>query len=273
MAFEGYGHAWDGFRLELSSGGVLTLTLDRPDAGNALPSAAIPQLADVFEQVAIDPDVRALLVRGEGDNFCVGGDVKGFALTINHTAEERHADYHARMDRARRQVTALAALPCPIVVACQGAVAGAAVAYPLAADIALAEPGTRFVFPHQRLGLPPDGGLSYFLPRMVGVRKASELALTAATIDAEEALRLGIISRIVAAEELQQAARQLADRVAALPPDAVRRTRDLLRASVANDLDMQLRAERDAVAEAVATDAFVGGVRKFMGSRAAAPAK
>jgi 2-(1,2-epoxy-1,2-dihydrophenyl)acetyl-CoA isomerase len=108
---------------------------------------------------------------------------------------------------------------------------------------------------------------------MVGVRKASELALTAATIDAEEALRLGIISRIVAAEELQQAARQLADRVAALPPDAVRRTRDLLRASVANDLDMQLRAERDAVAEAVATDAFVGGVRKFMGSRAAAPAK
>lgn len=266
MATDGYRAAWDGFRLDLS-GGVLTLSFDRPEARNALPSAAIPQLADVFTQIATDPAVRVLLVRGEGEHFCVGGDVKGFAKTIDHSPEERREDYRGRMDRACRQVEAFAALPCPIVVACQGAVAGAAVAYPLGADIALAEPGASFVFPHQRLGLPPDGGLSYFLPRVVGVRKATELTLTAATIDAAEALRLGIVSRIVAAVELQQAARRVAERIAALSPESVRRARDLLRASLAHDVGEQLRAERDAVADAVATDAFADGVRAFVERR------
>ncbi|WP_263973970.1 enoyl-CoA hydratase/isomerase family protein [Sphingomonas aliaeris] len=234
-----------------------------------MPSAAIPQLDALFRQIGARADVRVLLIRGEGASFCAGGDVKGFAETIDHSPEVRRTDYFARMDRARSQMEAYLALQCPVIVACQGAVAGAAVAYPLGADIALAEPGARFVFPHQRLGLPPDGGLTYLLPRIVGVRKASELALTAATIDAAEALRIRIVSRIVPADVLQQEAFSIARRIAAAPRGAVRRARALLRESLAHTASEQLSAERDAIADSVAEPDFEEGVRAFMDKRRA----
>lgn len=255
-----------GFTAELQAG-VLTLRLNRPDAGNALQSAAIPQLAEIFRGIGTWDDVRVLLICAEGAAFSVGGDVKGFASTITQTPDERHADYHARMDGARLQMEAFIGLECPIVVACQGAVAGAAVAYPLGADIALGEPATRFVFPHQRLGLPPDGGLSVLLPRVVGVRKASELVLTAATVDADEALRLGILSRIVPADALQEEAAKIARRIAAAPRGAVRRARALLRESAGRSVREQLEAERDAIAASVSEPDFEEGVRAFIEKR------
>jgi 2-(1,2-epoxy-1,2-dihydrophenyl)acetyl-CoA isomerase len=257
-----------GFNVAVAEG-VLTLSLNRPALGNALPSAAIPQLEMLFRKINGRADVRVVLMRGEGASFCAGGDVKGFAETIDQTPDARRADYFARMDRARLQMEAFLALTCPIIVACQGAVAGAAVAYPLGADIALAEPDARFVFPHQRLGLPPDGGLTYLLPRVVGVRKASELALTAATIGADEALRLGIISRIVPAITLQEEARSIAQRIAAAPRGAVRRARLLLRESLGRTASEQLMAERDAVADSVAEPDFEEGVRAFVEKRPA----
>ena len=246
---------------------VLTISFNRPELGNALASEAIAQLGIVFTEIARRRDVRAILFRAEGDSFCVGGDVKGFATTIDRSPEERREDYRARMDRARVQMEAYLAIPVPIVVACQGAVAGAAVAYPLGADIAIAEPGARFVFPHQRLRLPPDGGLSYLLPRVVGVRKASELVLTAATIDAQEAMRVGIVSRIVPAEELQREALSVAQKLARAPVGAVRRARSLLRESLGRSASDQLSAERDAVADSVAEPDFEEGVRAFIEKR------
>lgn len=260
-----------GFEINLADG-VLVITFNRPDGGNALPSAAIPQLGQIFEAAAKSDQVRVLLICGQGPNFCVGGDVKGFATTLDHTPDQRHDDYWTRMDRARQQMEAFIALPCPVIVACQGAAAGAAVAYLLGADIALGEPGTRIVFPHQRLALPPDGGLSYLLPRVVGLRKASELTLTAASLDAAEAFRLGIISRIVPEPILQDEARALARRIASFPPASVRRARDLLRGSENRSPHEQLCAERDAVAEAVATEDFANGVRAFMTKPRAATA-
>lgn len=255
-----------GFSTHVVSG-VLTITFNRPEVGNALPSAAIPRLASIFTDIPTREDVRALLILGEGASFCVGGDVKGFATTLDRSPAERSADYFARMDLARVQMEAFIALPCPIVVACQGAVAGAAVSYPLGADIVLAEPNTRFVFPHQRLGLPPDGGLTVLLPRTVGVRKAAELVLTAATIDANEALRLGIVSRIVAADALRAEAIRTAGKIAAAPYGAVRRARALLKASPDRSVREQLEAERDAVADSVAEADFEEGVRAFIEKR------
>ena len=266
MADEAPGGGQPGFSVDVV-GGVLAVSLNRPEVGNALTSDAIHRLGEVFLHETRRDDVRVLLMRAEGPAFCAGGDVKAFAATIDRPPEERRLDYRARMDRARVQMEAYLGLPVPIVVACQGAVAGAAVSYPLGADVVLAEPGTRFVFPHQRLGLPPDGGLSHLLPRVVGVRKATELVLTAATIDAEEALRLGIVSQIVSAEELQPTARSLAERLAKAPTGAVRQARQLLRDSQGRSAGEQLAAERDAVAEAVAGSDFVEGVRAFLEKR------
>lgn len=255
-----------GFAVEIEEG-VLTIRLNRPEAGNTLQSAAIPQLAAIFREIPSRDDVRVLLIRAEGASFSVGGDVKAFASTITQTPDERYADYFARMDRAREQMEAFIGLECPIIVACQGPVAGAAVSYPLGADIALAEPGTRFFFSHQRLGLTPDGGLSVLLPRVVGVRKATELVLTSATVDAEEALRLGIVSRIVATDVLQEEAIKLARRIASGPRDAVRRARALLHESVGRPIRAQLEAERDAIAVAVSEPDFEEGVRAFIEKR------
>jgi 2-(1,2-epoxy-1,2-dihydrophenyl)acetyl-CoA isomerase len=266
MAAEGDFASYTGFTVRRSNG-VLTLTLDRPEVGNALASDAIPQLGQVFREAASDPEVRVLLMRATGPAFCAGGDVKGFARTIDQSPDERREDYRVRLDRAREQVEAFLALSCPVIVACQGAVAGAAVAYPLGADIALAEPGTRFVFPHQRLALPPDGGLSYLLPRTVGLRKATELVLTAAVVEAEEAVRLGMVSRVVAAEALHDEASSLAERLARAPRGAVRRARALLKGSLDRSLGEQLIAERDAIADSVAEPDFEEGVRAFMEKR------
>ncbi|VWX50187.1 enoyl-CoA hydratase/isomerase family protein [Novosphingobium sp. 9U] len=257
---------YTGFTVHVT-GGVLDLVLDRPEAGNAIASEAIPELAAVFTQAALDNAVRVVSIRATGASFCVGGDVKGFARTIGQTPTERHADYFARMDRARLLMEAYIALPMPVIVACQGAVAGAAVAYPCGADIVLAEPRAKFVFPHQRLGLPPDGGLTYLLPRVVGVRKATELAITAATIDAEEALRLGIVSRIVETDMLQAEAQKLAARLAAAPRGAVRKAHALMRRSLASTPAEQLAAERDAIADSVADPDFTEGVRAFIEKR------
>lgn len=257
-----------GFSVDVSDG-IMTLALNRPEVGNAIATAAVPQLEQVFRDAAARTDVRVLLIRAEGPVFCAGGDVKGFAETIEKSPKQRHMEYHERLDRLGAEVTAFLELPFPVVAACQGAVAGAAVAYPLAADIAIGEPGTRLVFPHQRLAIPPDGGLSYLLPRVVGVRKAMEIALTAATIEADEALRLGMISRIVDAAQLQGEALALARRLAAAPQGAVRSARALLRASLDRSLGEQLSAERDAVADAAAGEDFEEGVRAFMEKRRA----
>lgn len=247
--------------------GILTITLDRPEVGNAIATAAVPQLEQVFRTAALDPDVRVLLIRAEGPVFCAGGDVKGFAESIDQSPEKRHAEYFERLDRLGAEITAFLDLPCPVVVACQGAVAGAAAAYPLAADIALGEPGTRIVFPHQRLAIPPDGGLSYILPRIVGVRKALEITLTAATIEAEEAVSLGLLSRIVSADCLQDEALAVARRLSAAPQGAVRSARALIRTSLDRGLQEQLMAERDAVADAAASEDFEEGVRAFIEKR------
>jgi 2-(1,2-epoxy-1,2-dihydrophenyl)acetyl-CoA isomerase len=257
---------YHGFDVTVEAG-VLTITFNRPEAGNAIASAAVPQLARILSETAHEVDARVVLIQAEGPSFCVGGDVKGFATTVDKSGAERRAEYFARMDRASEQIEALIALPCPLIVSCQGAVAGAAVSYPLAADIVLAEPGTRFVFPHQRLALPPDGGLTYFLPRVVGARKAAELTLTAATIDAVEAHRIGIVSRIVSADLLQEEAGKISSRIAAAPRNAVRRTRNLLRHSLERTPSAQLAAERDAVADSVAEEDFVEGVKAFMEKR------
>lgn len=259
---------FDGFEIAIDQG-VLTLSFNRPEVGNALPSAAIPQLGRLFRSLAERVDVRVLLIRGEGSSFCAGGDVKGFATTIDQAPDVRRADYFSRMDRACEQVEAFVDVRCPIVVACQGAVAGAAVAYPLGGDIVLAEPGTRFIFPHQRLGLPLDGGLSFLLPAVVGVRKATELALTSATIDAQEALRLGIVSRIVPAETLQGDALTVARKIANAPTGAVRRARDLIRKASSRSVRAQLEAERDAIADSVSEPDFEEGVRAFVEKRRA----
>lgn len=250
-------------------GGVLVLSFNRPSHGNALPQHAILPLTELFLSIPRDDSVRALLIRGEGKVFSAGGDVRGFMASLEQSPAARREDYGARLGRAAALIEAFLALEIPIVAACQGGVAGAGMTYALGADLVLADETVKFVFAHQRVGLPPDGGVTVLLARAVGERKAAELVLTAAAVDAQEALALGLVSRLVPAEELQAQALSAAQRFAAGPRAVLRRAKALLRAAPGRSAAEQLQAERAAIVESVGEADFEEGVRAFVEKRKA----
>lgn len=250
------------------SDGVLTVTLDRPEAGNAVPPEAAAPLAALFRSVAANESVRAVLVRGNGANFSAGGDIKGFARSLDQSIEDRRTDFGTRLDRAGALVEAYLSIPVPVVAACQGGVAGAGMLFALGADIVLVDDSTAFLFAHQRFGLTPDAGVSLLLPRAVGARRATALVLTAAKLDGAEAVAIGLAHRLVAHDALQGEALDTAQRLARAPVQVVARAKQLLRPSGRSDRD-QLVAERDAIVACVGEADFEEGVRSFIDKRSA----
>jgi 2-(1,2-epoxy-1,2-dihydrophenyl)acetyl-CoA isomerase len=257
----------EGFLVDKSEG-VLTLSFNRPEQGNAIPSSAVPELINLFNSINGDASVRAVLIRGEGKHFSAGGDVAGFAQTLSLSPEERRENFAARLDRTSVYVSAYVDIQVPVVVACKGGVAGGGLMYALGADYVLADDTAAFVFAHQRVGLTPDCGLSYLLPKIVGVRHAAELVLTAAKIDAAEAHRLGMVSRIVTSETLDTEARALAVKFARGPADVLRTAKHLLHAGLERSIAQALEAERNAIVACVGEAAFEEGVRAFVDKRA-----
>lgn len=259
----------DGAYLVSHADGVVSLTFNRPDVRNAIPREAIQPLADLFAEIAQDEDVRVVLVKARGDMFGGGGDVDGMRASLEMLAHERSASYYQRLDVARGMVANWCAIPQPIVTACQGSVAGAAMMYTLGADFTLGEPDTFFLCAHARIGLSPDSGLSYLLPRAIGVKRATELFLSGRRVGAEEALSMGLLGQIVAKDELEGAADKLARSLARGPKQVFRNVKKLVSAGLDNPLETQLALERDTVAESVAHADFEEGVRAFMEKRRA----
>lgn len=249
--------------------GLLRLTLNRPEQSNAMTSAMTPQLIELFEAAARDPGIRAVHIRGEGRNFSAGGDVPGFAKTLEMTVEDRQEEFRGRISRLGRLVQAVAGFPGPVVVEVRGGAAGAGLLFALAADYVIGDETALFVFAHQSLGLCPDGGVSALLPQVVGLRAARALVLSGARVRADEALRIGLLNRLVEADALAGEAAKLAARLAKAPQVAVRNAKRLLNQSPGNALAEQMAAERDAIAECVAQDDFAEGVNAFLEKRTA----
>lgn len=254
------------YMVELSDG-VLRLSFNRPQFGNAVPKTAVPGLTALFRAAQSDRSVRCILIRGEGKVFSAGGDVGGFAQSIEQDVPTRQADFARRLPLARQLVEAVAAFDRPIVTAIRGAAAGAGLFYPLVADYAIGDDSATFVFAHQRVGLSPDGGVTAVLPLVVGVRMARMLLLTAAKIDAEEALRLGMLHRIVPAEKLEDAAMKMARRFAKAPQRAVSLAKKMVNASPQSSLGAILDAETSGIVACVGDDDFAEGVRAFIAKR------
>lgn len=249
--------------------GILTVCFNRPAHGNAIPQEAVPTLSELFSSISSDPTVRVVLIKGEGAHFSAGGDVRSFARAIEQPVESRRIDFASRLDAVRAMVEAYLSIKVPIVAVCQGAVAGAGLMFALGADYLIADETVTFLFSHQRVGLPPDGGVSFLLPRVVGERRAAELILTAARVGAEEAFRIGLASRIVAASELASEGGAQARRFARAPAGAIRQAKALLGSSGQQSVSLQLKAERDAIVEAVGSADFEEGVRAFIEKRPA----
>jgi 2-(1,2-epoxy-1,2-dihydrophenyl)acetyl-CoA isomerase len=248
--------------------GVLRLSFNRPEFGNAMHQTAALGLAKLFRDAQQSQQVRSILIRGEGRNFSAGGDVAGFARSLEQDVPTRQADFARRLSNLRALVEAVHAFDRPLVVSVRGAAAGAGLFYPLAADYVIGDPTALLVFAHQSIGLCPDNGVSALLPQVVGQRMARSLLLTAARVKADEALRLGLIHRIVLPEELEAEAIEIACRMARAPRRATVLAKRLVNESSSRGLlSEQLDAEMNGIVACVGDDDFEEGVRAFLQKR------
>lgn len=244
--------------------GVAELTLNRPERLNAFTEAMHRELAAHLDRIEADPGVRAVLLTGAGRGFCAGQDL-GDRMMGEGDAPPDLGDTLERLYNPL--VRRIRALDRPVVCAVNGVAAGAGANIALACDIVLAARSAVFIQAFCRIGLVPDSGGTWFLPRLVGEARARALALLGEKVSAEQAEAWGMIWRAVDDERLLDEARGLARQLASGPTRGLGSIKRALAASWANDLDAQLDLERDLQREAGRTADYREGVRAFMEKR------
>lgn len=246
-------------RFELIDG-VAVITLDRPAVLNAINAALAGAFAEAVARAEKTAEARAILLRGAGRAFCAGGDVSTFQGDPVRTVERTISRFHPAIER-------LACSPLPTVAAVHGAVAGAGLSLMLACDFAIATADARFTLAYPKIGATIDGGASWFLPRLVGVRKAKELALLAERFDADTALAQGLVNRVVPAADFEIETMTFARALASGPTKAYATIKRLIDASLSTDLAGQLDAEKKGFIDIASTSDFAEGFSAFLEKR------
>jgi 2-(1,2-epoxy-1,2-dihydrophenyl)acetyl-CoA isomerase len=246
-----------------TDGAVRILTLNRPERLNAITPELMDALNAAFEDIAAAPEIRAVLLTGEGRGFCAGAD-----LTQNLGGAKR--DLGASIDAQYNPlVRKMRALHKPIVTAVNGVAAGAGMNLALAGDVIIAAHSANFTQAFIRIGLLPDAGGTYFLPRLVGDARARAMAMLGETISAAEALAMGLVWRLYDDASFAAEARGVAAALAAKPAGALAAIKRAYNASAGNALDAQLDLERDLQRELGQSADFEAGVRAFVEKRPA----
>jgi 2-(1,2-epoxy-1,2-dihydrophenyl)acetyl-CoA isomerase len=241
--------------------GVATITLNRPDVFNAFNNALSYELQDALKQVAADPAVRAVVLTGAGRAFCSGQDLKAAQTDEQSTFSDSLHQRYNPIIRAMRQ------LPKPIIGRINGVAAGAGCSLALACDALIASSDASLIEVFINIGLVPDSGSSYFLPRLVGSLKAFELCTLGSKVTAAEALQLGMVNQVVAPEELDAAVAALAARYAAAPTKSIGLIKQLLNKAGSASLDEMLDYEADCQQVAGESRDYQEGVTAFSEKR------
>lgn len=250
----------------IDEAGIARLRLNRPDAANTLDLPMAQELEKSATALSEDPRVRVLLVTGAGDRFCAGGDVKQVAerdpaelpLYLKTLASHTHV-----------AIARLASAPFPVVAAVQGAAAGAGFCLACSCDLVIAASSASFVLAYGALGLTPDASATWLLPRLIGLRRAFDLAYTNRSLSASEALEWGLISRVVPDGDLEDEAEQLAATLAAGPTRALAGVKRLLRESFDTPLETQMEREVSLLAATARSADAVEGVQAAVTRRPA----
>lgn len=241
-----------------------TVTLNRPDRLNALDGGLAVALADALERLAEDADVRGIVITGAGRAFCAGADLQYLSDLIERGDV---AEAAVLVQSGDRVLHAIRAAPKPVIGAVNGPAAGGGANLALACDLRIASERASIGQTFNRVGLAPDWGGTYLLPRLVGPARAAELIFTGRMVDAAEAERLGLFNRVVPEERFDAEVRALARTLAAKPPRAIARAKAALVRSLHADLDEMLELELRAQKECFATDDAREGVRAFLERR------
>ncbi len=249
-------------------GHVVTLTLNRPEMRNAISGAdTIGAIVDACERIEADRSVRAVIITGAGSAFCAGGDVKKMRERASGAAEDGLALRASYRDGIQRIPKAVYDLEVPTIAAVNGAAVGAGCDLVCMCDIRIASERARFAESFVRLGIIPGDGGAWLLPRAVGMSRAAEMTFTGDMIDAETAAAWGLVSKVVAADQLLDEARALALRIAANPPAAVRMSKRLLRDGQKMDLSALLEMSAAYQALAHRTADHVEAINAFFEKR------
>lgn len=244
-------------------GAVAHVVLNRPDAGNAIDPALADELSEAADEVSSDPSVRCVVLTGSGRLFCAGGDVGRMAAA----GENAPTFLHDLASSLHGAIKTLATMAKPLVVAVNGPAAGAGLSLALLGDVVLAAKSAHFTAAYTGIGLTPDGGMSWLLPRVVGLRRAQAMILTNERIGAEEAERLNLVTRVVEDDDLAAETGKLADRLVAAPTAAIGAARGLLLEGAISSLTDHLDREADTIAAAGAHSESREGVAAFLTRR------
>ena len=244
-------------------GNVARITLNRPDAANSVNMQMARDLMAAAIQCDEDPDIRAVLLTGAGEMFSAGGDLKfmaGFGDGFPAGVKEMTMYLHAATSRFSR-------MDPPLVIAVNGTAAGAGMSLAASGDLVLAAESAKFTMAYTAAGLSPDGSSSYFLPRLIGLRRTQELMLTNRRLDAQEALSWGLVNRVVADADLAEEAATLATRLAQGPTRAYGAVKTLLAETFTTSLETQMEREARKIAEMARTADAKEGIAAFVAKR------
>lgn len=243
---------------------VTTITLNRPDKLNAFIGHMRRDLAEALEHAGSNRNARCVIITGAGRAFCAGGDIAFMAQLM----ERRDTDEFERiLGAGQRVISAIRSMSKPVIAAVNGPAAGAGFNLALACDLRIASSDATFSQSFVKVGLHPDWGGTYFLPRLVTPNKACEMFFLGETIDAAEALRLNILNQVVAPEELESATLELAQRLCAAPPIALAAAKQAVYMSDSANLDEMLRYETEAQVRCFESEDGHEGIRAFFEKR------
>tara|TARA_R110000868_G_scaffold8205_3_gene42588 strand:- start:175014 stop:175790 length:777 start_codon:yes stop_codon:yes gene_type:complete len=245
--------------------GIATISFNNPNNMNAYEPEMAQALLQATEDVKNNDDIRAVCLRGEGKLFCTGGDIQYFSKHREQLPELIPPSMHI----LKATINNILTMNKPVLASIHGATAGVGLSFVLACDLAISSNDCKFNMAYSNLGLVPDGGATYFLPRIIGQKRAMQLAMLSEVISAEQALDLGLINWTVDAQELQAATQKHLNRLAKAPTQAYAKIKNLINSSWERDLSAQLDAEEKAFIACTQTDDFAEGLSAFLNKQRA----
>jgi len=244
-------------------GDIGTLTLNRPDSLNAMSPEMIGELVEAFAWLADQAPLRALIITGAERAFSAGGDVNWFKEGVESDEIDLPSNVRRGAEVLHQAIIDLRRIPYPVIAAVNGPAAGAGFSLALACDIRIVSEEAFFACAYGRIGASPDGGMTYFLPRVIGPSKALELLLNDPNLTAQDALEAGLISEVVPADALIERANEEAAKLAAKAPHYIRMAKQLVAVSLENTLAEHLQLERHGIADSMGTEDLRAGVTAF----------